>query len=273
MKIAVIIVFYKAEVTDEHLRIAQLDDVKLILVDNTPERECAINLPIHYIPLKENKGIATAQNVGIGKAVELGCEYVVFFDQDSTFSFDYIPRVVGEYIRIQRYFPNIGLLGPTVVKAENGQPYKSYLSPSRHHCKVVDVLISSGTVTSVQVLKEVGMMEDELFIDLVDFEWCWRAKSKGFVSVMTENITLNHKVGQSDKLFLGYPIIISSPIRYYYQYRNYLRMCKRSYVPLRYKIKTGLRKFVELFIVPVLAKDGLSIFKYMLKGIQAGLKI
>lgn len=271
MRVAVIIVFYMAEVTECHLQIAQLDEVELILVDNTPKRKLAISSPIHYIPLKENKGIATAQNRGICKAIELDCEYVVFFDQDSKFSIDYIHRIINEYIRIQQYHSNIGLLGPTIINAANGCPYKSAQSSSSHHCKIVDALISSGSVVSVQTLKNVGFMEDELFIDCVDFEWCWRANSKGYVSVMTENVSLNHKVGQNDRSFLGYPIIISSPIRYYYQYRNYLLMCRRSYVPSRYKIKVGLRKLIELFIVPIMAKDGLCIFKHMLKGIQDGI--
>lgn len=78
-KIAVVIVLYYSKGDDCGL---QLDNsaISIIMVDNTPNRELTLTgRSIYYIPLKENKGIATAQNVGICKAQELGCTYVLFF--------------------------------------------------------------------------------------------------------------------------------------------------------------------------------------------------
>lgn len=272
MRTAVIIIFYNAPIDNVHLKIGRSECTELILVDNTPGRDLQIvGERIHYIPLRENRGIATAQNIGIRKGMELGCRHVVFFDQDSIVPQSYVKEIVDEYIRIKQFYPHLAMVGPCLINQTTGKGYKQIQNSIINDCTIVDALISSGSVLDIELIQIVGLMEDALFIDLVDFEWCWRAKSKGLVSVITERVKLYHKVGQDDESFLGYPIIISSPIRYYYQYRNWLWMLKRSYVPFSYKWRTGIRRFVELFVVPMKAKNGMFLFKQMLKGIKDGI--
>ena len=59
----------------------------IILVDNGSNNFISEKISIAdnviVISLRENQGIATAQNVGIKKIIDLGLKYVVFFDQDS----------------------------------------------------------------------------------------------------------------------------------------------------------------------------------------------
>lgn len=61
------------------------------------------------------------------------------------------------------------------------------------------MLISSGSLIPVDALVEVGMNNSSLFIDLVDFEWCYRAKYAGYHVLMTSNVTMKHNVGLTDK--------------------------------------------------------------------------
>ncbi|MFX8766500.1 glycosyltransferase family 2 protein, partial [Acinetobacter baumannii] len=42
------------------------------------------------------------------------------------------------------------------------------------------LLISSGSLISVEALKAVGLMRDYYFIDYVDTEWCLRAEYLGY---------------------------------------------------------------------------------------------
>lgn len=225
-----------------------------------------------YIHNGKNLGIAEAQNKGIEYAIVNKYDYTVFFDQDSHINYEYIEQIVKEYNRIKKILPNIGILGPTVINISTNKPYKSQAVKSIHNFKIVDCLISSGTIIETNTLKEVGFMDKDMFIDYVDFEWCWRAKSKGFNSIMTELVTLNHKVGEIDRTFLSYPIIISKPIRYYYKYRNWIWMCKRDYVPYKFKIKEGIRKIVELIYVPLISENKGLIFKEMIRGLRNGIK-
>ena len=52
---------------------------------------------------------------------------------------------------------------------------------------------------------------------------------------------MSHRVGEGDYSFLGFPIIKSSPFRYYFIFRNTLRLLKRNYVPFDWKLKRTIR--------------------------------
>ena len=115
-------------------------------------------------------------------------------------------------------------------------------------------------------------MDALLFIDYVDFEHCWRANSKGYVCGITQNVTLPHKVGNNELHFPhGYRVIISAPFRYYYQYRNWLWLCRRNYVPKQWKINTCIKFMLRIVYFPFAVNDWKLIEKYMFKGINDGL--
>lgn len=272
-KVCVIIVLFKP-VNRNYSVLLGKTGIEVILVDNTPG--CDANLSqdnVYYIPLLENKGIAYAQNIGVKKAIELGATHVVFFDQDSIIREDYVDNILSEYVRIKRLCPNMVIVGPTLMNQSNEQPYKSYKShlDGRDHFKIVPALISSGSIVGLSDFLKVGFLEADLFIDYVDFEWCWRAESKGYVCCMTQNVNMLHKVGKKDFSFCGYPIIISSTNRYYYQYRNYIRLMKRCYVPFSWKISSLIRKIAELFLVPLYVDRKIEFWKNALRGIKDGI--
>ena len=245
---------------------------KFIIVDNSDEDNALLfSSNCKYIPLHHNTGIATAQNTGISYALIHGATNIVFFDQDSDVPEGYFESIVSEYKKIKNIVPNLAMLGPTVINKETNENYKTKGASSSDDYVLTSTLISSGTVAEINIFKEIGLMDDSLFIDGVDFEWCWRAVGKGYVCARTQRVSLLHKVGQQYKLFLGYPIIVSSPTRYFYQYRNFLKLIRRDYVPRSWKIKTSIRRFVELFVVPFYADKKWETFHQMLRGIKAGL--
>lgn len=239
----------------------------VIYVDNTPARKLDVIGSCVYIPLMHNKGIAEAQNVGILKAKKLGYKYVFFFDQDSDFDRSYLEKMIYKYVSFKKKNPNLAFLGPRIINKSTGKFYKSEIDDNSVEFVETDIIISSGSLIELATLDKIGLMESSLFIDYVDFEICWRAKSKGFVNGITKSVVLQHKVGQVDKHFLGFPIIISSPFRYFYQYRNFFVLFRRSYVPFKWKMKMLVRKVVELIYVPVYLKSS-TVLVNMLKGIM-----
>lgn len=250
-------------------------NISIILVDNTPDINLNLSKGnVYYIPLKQNKGIATAQNIGINKAESLGCSYIVFFDQDSIIEKSYVDNIVREYQRISSRINNLFLLGPTVYNNRTGEEYKSKI----HIDKRVDFdfisrreIISSGSCTEISKIKEIGKLKDNLFIDFVDFEWCWRANYLGFVSGITPNVKLQHLVGQSEFKMLGFLVIISSPIRYFYQYRNYLWLIRKKNVPFQWKFNTGIKFILRVLYFPFCIKNWKQIEYNMWKGFCHGL--
>ena len=270
-KIGVVIVLFHPKEFNFNELLYQ-SDIFVILVDNTPDSDLNLTSEnVHYIPLKQNKGIASAQNVGICKAEELGCSHVMFYDQDSVIEKDFVSQMLGEYIRLKSIYSNIAILGPTIINKDNGKEYKSTNQKVVYDCKLVSALISSGTIVEMKLFNVIGILEDKLFIDYVDFEWCWRARSKGYVCTSTTRVYLWHKVGTEDRCFLGFPIIVSAPIRYYYQYRNYCWLIRRTYVPFKWKVVGLVRKLSEIILLPIMSKNGISILSNIIRGIKDGL--
>jgi rhamnosyltransferase len=257
--IAVIIILYhpSAEDTDFVTHIGEL--YHTVVVDNSIE----------------NKGIAEAQNQGLQAILcQKGITHVVFLDQDSRVADDYPLAITREFDRIAQT-QRLAMLGPSVDNSETGETYKSVI----HKDQVTDIgfiprreIISSGSCTTIECLREVGFNDGRLFIDYVDFEWCWRAQSKGYVCGITPHLTITHHVGKNTINLWGYLIIISSPNRYFYQFRNYLWLVRRKYVPLQWKIATGIKCAARLIYFPLCIHTGVQCWKYMIKGIRAGIR-
>lgn len=264
----VICIFYNVSFSQQEKWKFISSKIPVVIVDNSKKTSAFFfqKSDVIYIPLMQNKGIAEAQNIGIQKAKKLGCKYVFFFDQDSEFDVDFPTNLINEYKRIKTIQPNLAFLGPRIINQSTGDYYKSNVHNFSCGFDKADAIISSGSLIELTTLEKIGFMESSLFIDYVDFEICWRAKAKGYVNGITNRVALQHKVGETDKSFLGYPIIISSAFRYFYQYRNFFVLLRRDYVPTNWKIKMFIRKLVELVYVPVYLKSGNVLFN-MLKGI------
>lgn len=272
----VIVVFHPDEEAMKAKLLRLGTEVCIAVADNTPDAELHLSQAnVTYIPLRRNTGIACAQNEGIRALEHSGCSHIVFFDQDSDFSESYVTAIVGEYERIESFRKNLFLLGPQVMNKESGEEYRSVIHaeaaadngfvPKRE-------IISSGSCVSVAKLKDVGVMQAEMFIDYVDFEHCWRAEWKGYVCGITKRVTLPHKVGSRELHFPhGYRVIISAPFRYYYQYRNYLWLCRKRYVPRQWKVNTGIKMLLRIFYFPFVVKEWRQIEKNMFKGILHGI--
>lgn len=276
-KVGVVIVVFHPNALELQNKLKHLGaDVIIAVVDNTPVKEISIaQSNVTYIPLHENTGIANAQNQGIGSLMERGCSHIVFFDQDSDFTEDFVRSMVSEYIRISAIRPNLFLLGPRVLNKTSGEQYCSVVhTEAAADCGFVlkREIISSGSCVSVDRLREVGKMDASLFIDYVDFEHCWRANDKGFVCGVTDNVVLPHKVGSRELRFpRGYRVIISAPFRYYYQYRNWLWLCRRSYVPRQWKLNTGVKFMARILYFPFAVNGWRVIEKNIFKGIYYGI--
>lgn len=265
-----VVVFYNPSLKNiERIRILS-HDINVIVVDNSLG-DNNIGGDVCYIPLFENKGIAVAQNLGLKKAKELGYKFIVFTDQDSTIDKNYIESIHSEYNRIKVEDPSIGILGPLVFDENRNMEYKTHTDPNKEY-EIVSHVISSGSIIEMETVDKIGLLEEELFIDLVDSEWCWRAKRYGYNTYMTRNVILYHSIGKDYRKIGPVAFTISSPNRYYYQYRNTLWMMWRKYVPLNWKIRTILRRVLDMFIVPFISKNGLHTLSFMISGWRDGLK-
>ena len=273
--VALVIVIYQPSQEElSQIRILAAE-YKGVIVDNSTEpiTDKDIGL-LHYIHNGNKNGIAGAQALAVNFLLEKNiADYVVFIDQDSNVALDYPNSICHEYKLISMKFP-LAVLGPTVIHKDDGVEYRSVIHKDKHlnygFIPRRDV-ISSGSCIRLTLFNSTIKIDKSLFIDYVDFDLCWQAEKQGLICGITNTVKIKHKVGQRELSLGKYKVILSNPNRYFFQYRNYLWLLKRRYVPLQWKAATGIKLLLRLFYLPITVKDGKSCFKYMVKGIYAGL--
>lgn len=185
---------------------------------------------VNIVNLGKNIGVAAAVNQGIDYVRSKGATHVVPFDQDSEAD----PAMVAELLHAMHALQDngqpVGAVGPRYVDRRTGISAR-VLAADTQHCRKnmdapleglleVDMLITSGCLIDIRTLDRVGGMRDDLFIDHVDMEWCFRARSCGYPVYVVGSAVLKHAIGDHIKNFFGLKVITHSPIRHYYMLRN-----------------------------------------------------
>lgn len=255
----------------------QVDTV--FIADNSPNSQevdfsTYRNIVYHFIG--GNKGIAAAQNIGI-KYFEKGrYDFVIFFDQDSIPPINLVEHLYMKYNFLSDKGIRIGGIGPRPYnRAENKEYRGSVKKGKKLYPNITEVteIISSASFIPIDNFSLVGYMEEELFIDAVDHEWCWRAVKKAKLRFfIIEDVLLSHQLGEGDRFFLFRKVAIPTPFRTYYQFRNYFLLVRRDYVPLYWKVKNAIKYFVKYFYFPIFVSPKKQYFLQINRGIINGLK-
>lgn len=229
MKVNGVVIWYNP--TDENIEniknyITYLE--KLYIVDNSQENnfnklklDKKIKNKVEYIPLLKNKGIAYALNIGLEKGLEDKADYLLTLDQDSSF---YEKEMLKEYFRLIEEDKEQCALYGTSTTAESRKKEKM------PNFTEVGILITSGMMINLKKIDKIGKFKEELFIDEVDIEYCYRALKLGEKVKKANNILLKHKIGNS-KVYRIFgkrltKVTHHNYIRRYYLIRNKLYMIK-----------------------------------------------
>ena len=235
-----------------------------IIVDNSENsvvrkkiKKLSTELSTEVIQLDSNRGIAYAQNRGVHRAKEIGdFTFVLFLDQDSLLKKGMTGIYNEHYEKLKNQY-KIAVLGVSNTQ----KLYNDYIK--------VNQIISSGTFTPLAVFQDIGYFDEDLFIDFVEYDWCWRAKAKGYeIFSIRECRLLTHMHGDGKVNILGTSMVKPSSVRLYYQYRNLLTLLKRSYVPLKWKISMALKMLVKIPIYIFLLKDKQATLKHIFRGFR-----
>lgn len=197
--------------------------------------------PVEVIRSPTNIGLAAAMNRAADHARKLGYTHLLLLDQDSEpernmvqvlrLALDelgqtYQVAAVGPQFRDRRTghvapFVRIGFPTSTKLVGAPGQ---------RVEC---DFLISSGTLLPLSSLDRVGSMDEGLFIDNVDLEWCFRARHHGMRLFGICDAQMKHSIGDAVRpsRWVQGGIKIHSPIRLYYITRNRVLLYRRKETP------------------------------------------
>jgi rhamnosyltransferase len=183
---------------------------------------------VELVRVPENRGIATALNRGVERAVELGCTVVVFFDQDSLPREGYVRTALELLDRCERRGRKAGAVGPARQNTVTPEAIKDIECDDRY------TLIQSGMAVPVAAVRDVGLMDEPLVIDGVDTDFCLRLRRAGWRVAVSPRLVIEHRLGAGEEnyrqLWLG-PFrptaTFHSPDRRYYINRNLVHLLRR----------------------------------------------
>jgi rhamnosyltransferase len=166
-----------------------------------------------------NLGVAAALNVGIAHARQLGFRFVLLLDQDSDVREDMMSTLISVY----GAYPEPGRLAVVGAGFEGSLVLSVTDSSSARTWQEVESVITSGSLLPLAAHAVIGPFREALFIDYVDMEYCYRARSKGFHVIATRKPIMAHAIGEPTRhrtLWTDKWTTNHSPDRRYYIARN-----------------------------------------------------
>ena len=199
-----------------------------------------LNGPIHRSEIIQNLKakknifiIENSQNIGIAAAIN---QIIIHFnsdpdnalllvlDQDTLIGQSFLDESWLIHERLSKTRTEAFILTPTMIDRKCHPTLNALLTETpraSQEFKSIHVAPTSGTIFNQFVINKVGMMREDLFVDGVDYEWCWRAKDKGISIIRSADLRVLHNMGtHAIRLFGFFFPMHDSPQRHYYIVRN-----------------------------------------------------
>lgn len=221
--------------------IAQVDEVAIVDNGSSIDTSTLANnlLATHenliWFKQDNNLGIASALNVGFEYAKSKNFDYILTLDQDSEIPIGYVDDLLSIFLD-SAISTNIGIVVPDIISGSNSIPFR--FTPEGYG--LVEEAIQSGMLIKADCLKVLKGMDEKLFIDCVDTDFCLRAIDAGFKIVISKGAEIQHRLGENirpnnrllQQLF-GWGNVshfqYHKPFRQYYIVRNNIDLCLRNF--------------------------------------------
>ncbi len=241
------------------------------------------NLIIKYN--STNLGLSKAQNIGIKIALEKGYEWVLLLDHDSSPTPGMVKEMLLAYDKNPD--PTTGIIVPYLEEINVKKNYyvilpflhiffKKYPLSGKTYINNILYAAASGSLIKTELIKDIGLMNEEFFIDYIDLEYCLRARDRGWNIMASGKALLNHQMANmSEHSFLGLKITTGNNGRFRRYTISYAQvLCWRLYGN---KFPSSLTHIlvcviVQLFKIIIFEEDKLANLKAMLHGWSDGFK-
>lgn len=215
----------------------------------------------------KNYGIAYALNKLMEYGYKRQYKWMISLDQDSICPNNYA-IVISDLIK---KISKAGIIAPIIKDRNIGiighNPIGEY--------KDVNTCITSGACTNLLAWKSVNGFDEKMFIDSVDFDFCYRVKKAGFRVVQTSQLTLEHSLGDSkviSTLFGNKKVSMHSSFRYYYIAQNEIYYPKKNRLFFRF-LRGNFRNIIHILNVVLYESQKSSKIKSILKGWYRGFQL
>ena len=226
-------------------QLKQLDRVKLIL-------------------LNANLGFAAATNIGIQWAIETGAHYVWLLNNDAIV----VDGTLDHLLNVAEVDKKVGVVGSKVIRMGSnivdhvGAKVSEWTSlpvfqgegeEDRGQFELVretHYVSGCSLLASVEMIKEIGMMDEGYFLYYEETDWCVRARKLGWKVLYSPKSVVYHKVSSSVNRLQNAKV--------YYLTRNGIRFIKKNFshrTPVAVLVAIGRR------VLPLLLRGEFAEFK------------
>jgi GT2 family glycosyltransferase len=162
---------------------------------------------VTLVELRDNRGYAGNNNVGIDLAVARGADWVFVLNEDTIVD----PPCLERLVRYGEQHPHVGMVGPLVMHfdeptciqsaggwldarwqaghlGQNEEDRGQYAGP-----RPVDWITGCSLLVRRAVVEEVGGLDERFFYYWEETEWCLRAKRAGWAIVVIAEARIWHK--------------------------------------------------------------------------------
>lgn len=242
---------------------------QVVVFDNgsNDQKRIASAFPtVTFIKSDSNIGIAGALNRLIQWGAEKDYDWMISLDQDSICPESFVENITP-YLSVEE---KIGIVAPVIVDRNIGvvghNPEKSWSE--------VRTCITSGSFNKITVWRDIGGYDETMFIDSVDFEYCYRLRKNGYKVIQVSGVQLSHELGESQKrrfLFWSVDVNGHSAFRKYYIARNNVYYPLKHHLWLHF-VRGNLRNLWLLVVVSLYEENKTEKKKSILRGWKDGLK-
>jgi GT2 family glycosyltransferase len=218
---------------------------EVIVVDNGSTDDSGMRLRREFpdgkfLRCEQNLGFTGGNNLGMKEALEDGADYVLLLNNDTLVD----PSFLKHLVRVAESDSRIGIVGPKIFYASEPQRIwyaggsityagcvhfgKDQIDQNDKFSRIEDTGFITGCAMMVKakVLREIGLLDDKLFVYHEDSEFCMRARAAGYRFVFVPTAHIWHKISQTCGL--------ESPFTLYLSTRNQLNLVAK-HVPFPYK--------------------------------------
>ena len=241
---------------------------------NQISEEVLKNYKINFQKGKSNIGVSKALNIIISEFFKSETDYLFTFDQDSMISENFISLMIALFEKAKKNDERIICSAPSIFDVKFSEHYTKDLKKKKKFdsYNYVSFCITSGTLFTRESFNKIGLMNELLFIDGVDTDWCERALLSKYKLIMANNIMLYHKIGSKFiKLFGITKSYHDQDLRVYYIIRNSVYLLLKGSNTLEWKIREFVRTLIRLIAYPILSSSKKSTIYFLALAIKDGI--
>jgi rhamnosyltransferase len=261
--LAVVVSYNGLEKTKQTVNALRAQVGHILIVDNgsaaksrATVEQIALGRDVSVEYLGENRGVGFALNRGVMLARKMGFPWLLTMDQDSLVD----GSMIRSYQAVLDREPGWLCLSPVIrggrkTKTEGG---------------VVGYAITSGNLVRVNLYDEVGLYDEGLFIDCIDFDFCLRVRRAGYAICRVSGASIQHQLGEPVDVpgLLHQFYSLHAPVRRYYMTRNYFYMVERYLLHFpAFIVKLGISQVLLALLIVFFDPDPIASYRAIMRGL------